>query len=265
MEKISLEEIKSLQEKADQERKIHREIIEVIENFDKKSKFGQYEICETLQLTILQRERKDEIMPLLKAYSKTKQGVSLKEDIPVFSSAFQKQLYEKREILSEAYNYMLENCVLCFEIEKKLIDSNSSHVAKEKSKQGEVYLINKTFEISRRHDSSFLLDRISAYFHVSRFTEAGEIALVKNVVDVKSGRDSFIDASINLIKDYVSIYGYFCAEAEIALVESNSNELITLYLENSTFGIKDERAVEKLLERANRQEVELYFSRYSKL
>ena len=223
------------------------------------------DVSEEIQLLILKRERKDELMPLLKSYAQTRQESNSGYTKRVLSSEFQQKLYEKRLFLVQAYSYMIENCVLSFEMEKNLIDSESNQATAKKSKQGEVYLINKTFELASKGNALVAFDRIRAYFKVTHFSEVGELTLVKNVASIKTGRDSYIDGSINLLKDYVSIYGFLTEEAEQALVESNSHELIMLYLENSKEGLKSPQAVEKLLSRANRQEVELYFLRYSKL
>ncbi len=271
MEKISTEEILLLQEKADKERTIHREILQHIENTENSWKSGNNgdlqdeDVREEIQLLILKRERKDELMPLLKSYAQTRQESNSGYTKRVLSSEFQQKLYEKRLFLVQAYCYMIENCVLSFEMEKNLIDSESNQATAKKSKQGEVYLINKTFELASKGNPLVAFDRIRAYFKVTHFSEVGELTLVKNVASIKTGRDSYIDGSINLLKDYVSIYGFLTEEAEQALVESNSHELIMLYLENSKEGLKSPQAVEKLLSRANRQEVELYFLRYSKL
>ena len=267
MDKLTIAEINLLRDEAEKERATHRSILKEISSYEciwKEN--GLDTMPEELQLQILERNRKDEIEPLLDSYAKELyshlRGSTMKREL---STAFQLKLYEKRATKGNLVYVLLTKCLVCLSLEKILIDSNSSHMFDPKSAEAEGYLVSTLIEKAKKYDDASLFDTIGRYYRLRRFQDSSENLFVEFISSIKTGRDSTFDAAEKLLKDYISSYDYLTESAENTLVSKCNHALIMYYLENSKKGLSYQSSVDLLLKRANKEEIELYFKRYSML
>lgn len=268
MEKLSIEEINQLKEFAISERKKHQEIIQQISLHESRWKNkGFCNMPEELQLEILERNRNDEIKPLLESYALYHStGDRYNQDtIRELSSKFQLKLYETRNTKQDLVRYMLAHCVLCPELEKIVIDTRSPYLLDKKSVSGENYLLTSILVKAIKESDVPSFDIIRSYYQQQRFHSSVEILFVNIITSIRSGRDSVIDGAEKLLKDYINRYGNFEEDAENALIQNGCHELIMFYLENSKRGLSYDSSEEFLFKRAYKEEIELYFKRYSML
>ena len=276
-EKISVEEINFLEENAKKERLTHRRIMRAIDRgcaiYDEQEKLHSAD--EKTMLEIVERSRKDEIKALLERYKNRREPHYLR-----LPSSVQMKLYQwltgGKTGVSEPglLTFMLENCHLCEELEKELIDvSFSLNQCQLRQKlnyfENEVYFIQKTLEFADTIDRIEAFNCIEQYlnkYHLSRTTS--EVCLIEKFLSLTHGRDSVIDKAESIVKKYISYVKDNNAPdtwqglSQLALIKSGNHNLIMHFLRTIP-NIDNFKAVKELQERANREEIEFYYSRYS--
>lgn len=262
MEKLSIAEIERLRNQAVAEKQKHCSILrEIASQENTWLASGHNGMTEEFQLEILERNRQDEVKALLVSFARSDQEKTRR----MLSPSFQLKLYDKRNIRFDLVQIMLQECLLCSELEKLLIDAGSPYISDKKSEIGEEYLLNQSLVKHIKDDVKTSFDVIEKYIKQHRLSPSAEELFVKTISSVRSGRDSIIDATEKLLKDYIRKYGELCENAENCLIKSNHHSLIMYYLENSKQSLSYKTSVDLLCERGNKKEVELYFRRFALL
>ena len=263
MVKLSIAEINHLREKAEEERKKHHSICKEITSKEEQWLSNSSDtMTEEFQLEILNRNRTDEVMGLLESFAKQRRKNEAKREL---SPKFQLKLYSQRIQRPEQVDYMLTNCRICAELEKILIDTKGSYILDKKSEIGEHYLLSSILIPAIKEDKVQNFELIREYYARQRFCPTAEVLFVNITSTVRTGRDRTIDGAEKLLKDYIRRYGSLCETAENALIKNKEHYLIMYYLEVSPQALSFKSSEELLLERGNKEEVELYFKRYSML
>ncbi|MBQ8750637.1 MAG: hypothetical protein IJZ30_03250 [Alphaproteobacteria bacterium] len=276
-EKISVEEISLLEKRAKKERLLHQKIMLSIDRgcvlYDEKEMLHSAD--EKTMLEIVERSRKDEIKALLERYKNGSEPHWLR-----LPSSVQMKLYQwltggKTGVTEPGLlTLMLENCRLCEELEKELIDvSFSLNQCQLRQKlnyfENEVYFIQKTLEFADTIDRIEAFNCIEQYlnkYHLSRTTS--EVCLIEKFLSLTHGRDSVIDKAESIVKKYISYVKDYNAPntwqglSQLALIKSGNHNLIMHFLRTIP-NIDNFKAVKELQERANREEIEFYYQRYS--
>ncbi len=272
-EKISVEEINFLEENAKKERLTHQRIMLAIDRgcaiYDEQEKLHSAD--EKTMLEIIARARKSEIEALLNCYTKKRAPCRLPQNIQMEIYKWCKENGEKHLL-----DLMLEQCYLSQEVEEELILSS---ISSKKSlikqiichSQSELFFIEETLRYVEDIDNQSAFNAIEEYLAVYpfRYTET-EAYLFEKFSSFTRGRDSVIDKAENIVQKYISsyingssLYSSVNARGQIALVKSGNHNLI-MHLLKLIPNIDNFRALSELKERANREEIEFYYQRYSK-
>lgn len=245
-EKISVAEISRLREAAEEERKTHQTIMRKI----KQQKTGEADLSPDEQMKIVKRGNATEIRSMLEAF-----GIkgTIDEKVQIY-------IYDNIIGYGEIREYMLENCQLCLNLEKRIIDKGMHKYGKKHiSPQAEVYLLKQSLTKSRDlNDISYILE-VEQYIARYELSKAGQVELM-SYLDIGYGRDSLIDKCEQCVRDYIFKYKALSLEAQRLLIKSGNHNAIMDYIQESSKGLEAE---DELMERGNRKEVEAYFKRYA--
>lgn len=251
-ETISAKEIAELKQSAEAKRILHREIMHEIILFASE---GTKSMLPERQLEIIKRGHEDEIMALLKAFKNRK-----------LSPEAQQYIYTHREQLSNAYAYMIEHMKLCFELEKQLFAYFKSGKQRRYSTEAEVYIVQKVMEEADEIPPvKTFLHLFKEYSTIYQMSDKAEELMVKSFLTKKNGWDSVIDGLRHCVEKYLETHKSFSAKAQQELIKTGDHSMILLYIQKAYNGLDDTKAVNLLLERANRAEIEAYYERYVEL
>jgi len=263
-EKVTPAEINRLREAAEKERVLHHQIMSRIYKIS-SVRIGKEYLSEGLppeeQMQIIKRGNQKEIYALLVAYSQLKVCSYDEERFARAQLCEEAQLYiyDKQIGYDAIRNYMLENIRPCLALEKKMILCQKRGKYRF-SEAAELFLLEQIFS----ECSKDKLDGLKSYIEKNKLHPEAENNLIKLGLFVK-GSDRIIDESRKLVAHYIMQYKQLCPKAEQSLIESGDNGLILDYIRFSKDGLKNQTAVDMLLERANRAEVVAYFKRYAEL
>ncbi len=243
-EKISVAEISRLREAAEAERKKHHSIMKEIE----QQKSGEKILSSEEQMAIVKRGNKIEIQAMLEAFG-------MKTPL---SSEVQLYIYNHSSTACGIKRWMIENCLLCLELEKLQIDTKVK-IKRKLSSQAEVYLLQQSLADSRDRYDKISIEAVETYLNKYELSSEGQIELM-SYLNLGYGRDSLIDKCEQCVKDYIFKYKALCLEAQRLLIKSGNHNAIMDYIQESSKGLETE---DELMERGNRKEVETYFARYA--
>lgn len=268
-EKISPQEIAKLKEAAEKERSIHRKIMEDIKKISSVHIGSDYfpeGLPPSTQMEIISRGNKTELEALLEAYANLRLPSYDKERFERANLCEEAQLavYRMGMGYDDIRNYFLSRNRLCLAVEKEIIDKGITN-SRRFSPEGEKYLIGSVLKITHEKDCVDNLSVLEAYINEAKLSEPAEEAFVTGFLAPLNARDIVIDACGNLVKSYIVKYRNLCDAAEVALIAGGTHELIMEYILFSLNGLHSRDAVEKLLRRADREEVTAYYKRYAAL
>lgn len=243
-EKISVAEISRLRETAEEERKQHHAVMEKIE----QQKSGKKNISSEEQMAIIKRGNKTEIKAMLEVFG-TKTPLS---------SEAQMHIYNHSSESDKIKDWMIENCIWCWELEKLLIDKKTK-IQRKLSSQAEVYMLQQSLEESRNTNNLDGVKAVAKYLNKHELSPEGQKELM-SYLNLGSGRDSLIDKCEQCVRDYILKHKDLCIDAQRLLIKSGNHNAIMDYIQESIKGLEAE---DELLERGNRKEVETYFARYA--
>lgn len=250
-EKISAKEIAEIKEKAEAKRQMHRNIVNEIDRLvhDEKA-----EMSPERQLEIIKRGYSDEIRALLKAYNNKR----------TLCPEAQLYIYTHKQDYREAYAYMIENMRLCFEVEKKLLADVFCTKLRRYSPQAEIYIVQKVLaETDEIPPKRAFLNLFKEYSKNYKLSVDAETLMVREFLGRKHGL--MIDELLNRVEKYFETHQVFSALAQREMVKAGYHPLIMAYIKKARKGLNDETAVNLLLERADRAEIEAYYERYVEL
>lgn len=243
-EKISVAEISRLREAAEEERKHHRSVMKEIE----QQKSGEKVMSPEEQMEIITRGNKTEIKAMLEAFG-MKSPLSSKVQLYIYYHSL------KEDKIRE---WMLENCLLSFELEQLLIDNNLQ-IQRKLSPQAEMYMLQQKLNKSRNWALGYYMDEVEKYLDKYELSPEGQSTLM-SYLNIGYGRDSLIDKCEKIVKDYIGKYKQLTIDAQRLLIKSGNHVAIMSYIREALKGLEAE---DELLERGDRKEVEAYFARYA--
>lgn len=255
-EKMSLAEIAKLRETAQTERatrkKIQKEIALV---FDKKG------LSSGRQMAILRRGRSTEIIPLMNAYTRANiANYTLSDEAQMY-------IYDKQGLSpfwENVYKRLITDFPLCEKLQRQLVKDRKYRCEQRLSPDVEIFLLSCALQEKD-------CDRINAYSYfnvVERYltryilSEKAEIYFLQECLNIKGGRDSYMDLCENLVHTYLKREHQLSLKAEKILLAHGNHLQIMTYIQNAPNGLKSE---EELLARGNRKEITAYFERYVEL
>lgn len=243
-EKISVAEISRLREAAEEERKKHHSVMQAIE----QQKSGEMNMSSEEQMAIIKRGNKTEIKAMLEAFG-------MKTPL---SSEVQLYIYNHSYAACGIKGWMIENCLLCLELEKLQIDKKAK-IQRKLSPKAEVYLLEHNLSTCRNLNNLSYIEEVENYLNKYELSLEGQKELM-NYLNIGYGRDSLIDKCEQCVRDYIFKYKALCLEAQRLLIKSGNHNAIMDYIQESSKGLEAE---DELMERGNRKEVETYFARYA--
>jgi len=263
---MTAEEIQLLREKAENERTKHAQTMHVINSFE----IGAAPpLSTTAQMEIVIRQREDEVLALLEVYDKKFQDLGV-----TLSDATQLYIYDDAYKLPKSKEFMIHCMPICYQVECRIFDDDKPLFYQEAdgvkefypqfSPEGEVYMIEGTIKnCNKARISTDELYFLRGYTKERQLTTVGEVALMK-FLSSSFSRSIVQDTLENFVIEYLAKYKELCPEAQIDMIRSNNHKVIMYYITESLDGIKDNKVVNELLNRAEREEVTAYFERYAK-
>ena len=265
MEKITAEEVQVLRTKAEKERKLHAQILELIAF----ARTNPKTLSEARQLEIVVRKREGEVLKMLEIFAEKQDQ---KNPVCVLSKPAQLFIYEDKNGLSKAKDYMLHHLSLCTAIERKIFDDDLQMVYLEDGKidnypkfsaEGEVYIVEKTLEKCAKAEERITneLMFLNEYTRDHRLCDKAEVALMEFLF-IKRDYDEVVRDLERFVLDYIIRYHGVCQPAQLRLIQSENHDLIMYYITRSEQIIDDKEVIDALIERGNKEEVTAYFERY---
>lgn len=249
---ISAEEIQQLRENAEKERRLHRTIMHQISTFGSRLNKAQ-------QLEIVHHRCESEILALLKC-----NGV-LAEETQLF-------IYDDKNNLPKAKDYMLKNTTLNLAIQKKFFDDDLQLFWEEDdnicypphfSPAGEKYMVDQVVaKCEKCTRITTELGFLNIYVRKYKLSPEAERSLM-NFLSIQSGLDSTLDKLEHFVMDYIARYRGLADMAILALIASGNHRVIMYYLKYGSIDLMGQEVRNALEKRANRDEVVVYYKRYA--
>lgn len=255
-EKITAAEIALLKERAEAARAEHYRRMALINDFGKQGT----SLSDDEQIAIIKGGNIEEINSLLAVFSRNE--AMLNEESQLW-------LYSQQNKNEQAKKFMLSHNILCFALEKRLIDDDKLSYTRQLSAEAEKYLVLKVLKNclseSSRQTAEKALQPLQEYVKNFAFSEKAQVEMM-NFLYVDTGRDKVIDMLENFVYSYViEDQKRLVPEAQLLMVRSRNHRLILDYIQLSEEGLTAPEAVDELLKNADREEVEAYFMRYPNL
>lgn len=259
--KITAEEIQLLRQNAENEREKHAQIMRLLHAIEIGA---NPPLSEAQQMEIVGRGREDEVLALIDVYDgKFGHEPSLSDEVQLY-------IYDK---LPKAKESMLRSMHLCYRVECRIFDDDTPLYAQEGevtkefyprfSPEGEEYMVKSTLKnCEKQRTITNELYFLQGYTKEYRLTNAGEVALMKFLSSTYD-RSPVLDALENFVIGYLAKYKELCAAAQLEMVRSDDHKVIMYYIENALECIKEEKVIDELLNRGEREEVTAYFNRYA--
>lgn len=250
-EKISAEELQQLRENAKQEHLLHQKIMQMIS--------AGVILTEVQQMEVVTRNKKSEVMALLKC------------NVPIVESV-QLYIYDDKNHLPEAKDYMIKNIQLEPAVEKKIFDDRlaiywdaeegNNCYPPRFSPAGEQYMVKETLAkcLQCDHITDELLF-LHNYLQKYQLSPVADNALVSFLA--VSASENVMEALKRLVMDYIIRYEQLSYIAELSMVKAGNHEVIMLYIKRSKQIITSNAVIEALEERANRDEIVAFYERYA--
>ena len=261
-EKITAEEVQLLRTNAEKERKIHAQVLELIATCQKP-------LTEAQELEILARKRESEVLKLLEVYAKEYASHRFGFVLSVPAQLF---IYDSNNNLPKSKDYMLHKTELCSAVEKKIFDDDLQIIINEEGKldnypkftsEGETYMVEQTLKKavqSENADESVLIF-LHEYTQTHNLSSDADTALMEFLfvqADCKKPKKYLC----RFVLDYLARYGILSASAQIRLIQSGNHDLIMYYITRSKKVISNQKVIDELISRGDREEVKAYFKRY---